>query len=92
MWALQTPSNDCLEEEPVVVEYWTKRNKETGTEMQIPKFRIDRICGTVLGRNKTKHTVTVLTEFGVVNVKMYTGQFNYYDRTLSVRDEVLNTI
>lgn len=77
-----------LDEEPVVVEYWTKRNKETGTEMQIPKFRIDRICGTVLGRNKTKHTVTVLTEFGVVNCKYYGGQFNHYDRQLSVQDSV----
>lgn len=73
-----------LDEEPVVESYWTKRNKETGLEMQIPKFRIDRICGTVLGRNKTKHVVTVLTEFGVVNVKFYSGAFNHYDRQLSM--------
>lgn len=72
-----------LSEEPEVESYWTKRDKETGTEMQIPKFRIDRICGTVLGRNKTKHVVTVLTEFGVVNVKFYSGQFSFYDRQLS---------
>ena len=52
--------------------------------MAIPKFRIDTICGTVLGRNKTKHMVSLLTESGVVNVKYYGGQFSFYDRQISV--------
>lgn len=75
-----------LEEEPVVEGYWTRKDKITREEMQIPKFRIDRICGTVLGRNKTRHIVTLLTEYGVVNVKYYSGQFSFYDRQLSVVD------
>ena len=75
-----------LEEEPIVEGYWTRKDKATGEEMQIPKFHIDRICGTVLGRNKTRHIVTLLTEYGVVNVKYYSGQFSFYDRQISVVD------
>ena len=73
-----------LDEEPEVVDWWYRKDKDTGEEIAIPKFRIDTICGTVLGRNKTKHTVSLLTESGVVNVKYYGGQFSFYDRQISV--------
>ena len=76
-----------LETEPTVEDYWVRKDKETGEETRIPKFRIDRICGTVLGRNKTRHIVTLLTEDGVVNVKFHAGAFSFYDRQLSVVDE-----
>ena len=76
-----------LDEEPEVVDWWYRKDKDTGEEIAIPKFRIDTICGTVLGRNKTKHTVSLLTESGVVNVKYYGGQFSFYDRQISVPNE-----
>lgn len=76
-----------LDEEPVVVDWWTRTDRDTGEEIQIPKFRIDTICGTVLGRNKTKHTVSLLTESGVVNVKLEGGKFSFYDRQISVPNE-----
>lgn len=75
-----------LEEEPEVIDWWTKTDRDTGEEINIPKFRIDTIAGTVLGRNKTKHVVTLLTETGVVNVKMYSGAFSFYDKQISMPD------
>ena len=73
-----------LPEEPVVVDYWERTDKDTGEVIQIPKFRIHQICGTVLGRNTNKHTVTLLTEYGVVECKYQKGQFTHYDKRLSV--------
>ena len=76
-----------LPEEPVVVDYWERKDKDTGEVVQIPKFRIYQICGTVLGRNTNKHTVTLLTEYGVVDCKFNKNQFVYYDKRLSVVNE-----
>lgn len=76
-----------LDEEPVVVDWWTRTDKETGETVEVPKFKIDTIIGTVLGRNKTKHVVTLLTESGTVNIKFVAGNFNYYDRQISVPNE-----
>ena len=67
---------------PVVAEYRTFRNKE------IPRFALTRICGTVLDRDKNKHIVSLLTPTGVVQVKFYKGQFNFYDKQISEIDEV----
>jgi len=52
---------------------------------QIPLFKLHRIAGTVLDRDKTKKTVTLLTTSGVVLVKIY-GAFQAYDRQISERD------
>ena len=48
----------------------------------IPIFKLNRIVGTVLDRDKSKKTVTLLTEDGVVTVKIY-GVFQAYDRQIS---------
>lgn len=66
-----------LPEEPVVIGF-TKYNG-----LQYPKFQLDRIVGTVLDRDKNKHSVTVLTPTGVVTLKFYSGQFSFYDKTIS---------
>ena len=58
---------------------------------QYPKFALSRICGTVLDRDKNKHTITLLTEYGVVTLKMYSGQFSFYDKTISANDEETGT-
>ena len=49
---------------------------------QVPIFRLHRIAGTVLDRNKIKKTITILTTTGVVTVKCY-GAFEAYDRQIS---------
>ena len=49
---------------------------------QVPIFKLHRIAGTVLDRNKQKKTVQILTTTGVVSVKVY-GAFEAYDRQIS---------
>ena len=50
---------------------------------QKPRFKLYRICGTVIDKDKNHHTVTLLTPDGVVTVKFYKGQFGFYDRQIS---------
>lgn len=52
---------------------------------KIPLFKIHRICGTVLDRDKSKKMVTVLTREGVVNVRVFGEVFSYYDKQISER-------
>jgi DNA polymerase-3 subunit alpha len=49
---------------------------------QVPIYKINRIIGTVLDKDKMKSTVTILTTDGVVEVKIY-GAFANYDRQIS---------
>jgi DNA polymerase-3 subunit alpha len=66
-----------LPEEPEVIGF----TKYKG--LQYPKFKLDRIVGTVLDRDKNKHSVTILTPDGVIPLKFYSGQFSFYDKTIS---------
>ncbi len=52
---------------------------------KIPLFKIHRICGTVLDRDKSKKMVTVLTREGVMNVRVFGEVFSYYDKQISER-------
>lgn len=52
---------------------------------KIPLFKIHRICGTVLDRDKLKKTITLLTREGVVTVRIFGDVFNHYDRQISER-------
>ena len=52
---------------------------------KVPLFKIHRIIGTVLDKDKAKKTVTLLTKSGVVTVKIYGAVFNHYDKQLSER-------
>lgn len=72
---------DQLPEEPQVSEYYTYRGKEK------PRFKLTRICGTVLDKDKNKHMITLLTTSGVVTVKLYKGQFGFYDKQISELNE-----
>lgn len=56
--------------------------------LQYPKFELHRIVGTVLDRDKNRHSISLLTPTGVVNVKFYAGQFGFYDRTISKENGV----
>lgn len=71
-----------LPKDPEIVGYNYSRN------VKYPKYKLSRIIGTVLDRNKNKHSITLLTPTGVVTVKMYSGQFTHYDRNLSYIDEI----
>lgn len=51
----------------------------------IPLFKLHRIAGTVLDKDKSKKTVTLLTREGVVTVKIYGGVFAQYDKQISER-------
>lgn len=53
---------------------------------QIPLFKITRIAGTVLDKNKVKKTITLLTTSGVVTVKIYGDVFTHYDKQISEKD------
>lgn len=53
----------------------------------IPIYELSRIAGTILQKDKNKGIVTLLTTYGVVNVKIYKNQFAMYDRQLSEKDE-----
>ena len=70
-----------LPEEPIVERYFTTKEKK-----QIPLFKICRIAGTVLDKDKTRKTVTLLTNTGVVTVKINGGVFANYDKQISERD------
>ena len=69
------------EEAPVDYVIHTKDGKE------IPMYKLCFIAGTVINKNKNKHTVTLLTDTGVVNMKIWDNQFVKYDRQISERGE-----
>ena len=68
-----------LPENPVV--NYEFRSKDTG--QKIPLFKIVRIAGTVLDKDKNKKTVTLLTNDSVVTVKIFGDAFTHYDRQIS---------
>ena len=72
-----------LPEEPVIDNVWTTKDGK-----EVPIFKLTRICGTVIDKNKTKNIVTLLTDTGVVSLKIYRAQFSKYDKQISVKDEV----
>lgn len=55
---------------------------------QVPLFKLSRIIGTVLDKDKMKKTVTLLTKTGVVTVKIYGAVYTHYDRQISEKNPV----
>lgn len=66
-----------LDTEPTIESYSNYKGKKN------PRYKISTIVGTVLDRNKDKHTISLLTPEGVVICKTYAGNFSFYDRTIS---------
>ena len=66
-----------LSEEPIKVGEYTYRRKVYDT------YAISRICGTVIAKNNTKHIVSILTPYGVVDVKFYGGTYSHYNKQIS---------
>jgi DNA polymerase-3 subunit alpha len=69
-----------LPEEPEVDYTFTGKD---GNEVRV--YRLRKIIGTVIDKNKMKNTVTLLTPTGVVNVKVYKNQYAGFDKQLSER-------
>lgn len=71
-----------------LVDYYFKRNGR-----QIPIYKIYRIAGTVIGKNDTRASISLLTTEGVVNVKFtkeYYAMFkSKYQRNKMMVQEVL---
>ena len=68
---------NALPEDPIVDKTFVKNDKE------IKIFKLHRICGTCIAKNKTKGTVTLLTTSGVVNVKFRKEYFSLFDKQIS---------
>ena len=58
---------------------------KAGKEIRI--FKLDKICGTCIAKNKIKSTVTLLTTTGVVNVKFRKEYFSMFDKQISERGD-----
>jgi DNA polymerase-3 subunit alpha len=63
------------------VDYFFQRNGK-----QIPIYKLSRIAGTVIGKNDTRHIVTLLTTSGVVSVKFTRDYYAMYNRQISELD------
>ena len=66
-----------LPEDPIATETGFFRGRE------FSRYKLSLILGTVLDRDKLKHTVELLTPSGVVTLKLYGGLFLHYNKTLS---------
>ena len=65
-----------------VVDYFFRRNGK-----QIPIYKLYRVAGTVIGKNDTRHLVTLLTTTGVVNVKFTRDHYAMFNRQISEVDD-----
>lgn len=68
-----------LDEEPEVDRMFIKAGKP------IYIYKLQKICGTCIAKNKTKSTVTLLTPDGVVEVKFRKEYFSLFDKQISER-------
>jgi len=68
-----------LPDKPVIDRQWFKDGK------RIQMFKIYRIAGVVLDKDKNKGMITLLTTDGVVNVKIFGPVFTNYDKQISER-------
>lgn len=72
-----------LPEDPVPVKNFVSKDGKT-----INMFDLVNICGTILEKDKLKNLVTILTDFGVVKVKIFKSQFAKYDKQIFIKDEI----
>lgn len=71
-----------LSDEPEV-----EKTFETKEGAIVPIWKLNRICGTIIDKDKNKNTLVLLTENGVVNIKIYRAQFSKFDRQITIKDE-----
>ena len=73
---------NSLPETPIVVSEFETKDKK-----KIPIYQLVNIAGTVIEKNKLKNTITLLTQYGVVKVKIYKPQFVKYDKQSFIKNE-----
>ena len=59
-------------------------NKGDGNTFSL--YKLSRIAGTIIDKDKDKSTITLLTTTGVVNVKIWKNQYAKWDRQLAEVD------
>ena len=62
---------------PVIDQVWHRGGKD------INIYKLNKICGTCIAKNKTKSTVSLLTTSGVVTVKFRKEYFALFDKQIS---------
>ena len=72
-----------LPEQPEPYAYYTRY--VNGQPKAMPKYKISRIAGTVLNADNNHHTVSLLTCYGVVNVKFNKGHYAFYNKRISAK-------
>lgn len=83
---------DSIPETPVLEKTETRTDPKTGNTTNWSRYSLYRIAGTVLDRNNTRHTVSLLTTSGVVTVKLYAGAYTHYNRQISRQEGDTKTI
>lgn len=68
-----------LPPEPIIEKEFPRGNR------MIKMYKLSKICGTCIAKNKIKSTVTLLTTTGVVNVKFRKEYFTLFDKQISER-------
>ena len=68
-----------LPTDPEIDKVFVKAGKE------IKMFKLSKICGTCIAKNKNKGIVTILTTSGVVDVKFRKEYFALFDKQISVK-------
>lgn len=69
-----------LPEDPIVDRVFYKGDKE------IKMFKLCKICGTCIAKDKNKSTVTLLTTTGVVTIKFRKEYFSIFDKQISEKN------
>lgn len=70
-----------LPEEPEPYDFYTRYIN--GEQKALPKFKISRIAGTILFNDKNHHMVSILTKYGIVDVKFSKGHHAFYNKRIS---------
>lgn len=68
---------NLLPEEPIIEKWFEKGGKK------INMYKLEKICGTCISKDKAKGTVSLLTTTGVVNVRFRKEYFTLYDKQIS---------
>ena len=63
--------------EPLIDSFWKRGGRE------IPIYKLYRIAGTVISKDDVRHSVSLLTNYGVVPVKFNRDMYAMYKRQLS---------
>ena len=67
-----------MPEDPLV-----EKSFETKSGAKVNLYKIYRICGTCIAKEKPKNTVSLLTAEGVVNIKFSKEYFSMFDKQIS---------